>query len=114
MSEPTILTRETDRVGIITLNRPKVLNALSRALIQDLLHVLRLYDANPAIGAIVIAGNNKAFSGTSIFHERLRSLYTVLQRAPTSRSNAPSTLSALITPIILETSKTGSHPYTNR
>lgn len=64
MSEPTILTREENRVGIITLNRPKALNALSGTLIDELLSALRSYDKNPAIGAIVITGNNKAFCGT--------------------------------------------------
>lgn len=63
MSEPTILTREEDRVGIITLNRPKALNALSSTLIDELLSALWSYDKNPTIGAIVITGNNKAFCG---------------------------------------------------
>ena len=63
MSEPPILTREEDRVGIITLNRPKALNALSGALIEELLNALRRYDKDPAIGAIVITGNTRAFCG---------------------------------------------------
>ncbi|KAH0832321.1 ClpP/crotonase-like domain-containing protein [Lanmaoa asiatica] len=61
MSESTILTREEDRVGVITLNRPKALNALSSTLIEELLGALRSYDKNPNIGAIVITGNSKAF-----------------------------------------------------
>lgn len=65
MSEPNILTREEDRVGIITLNRPKALNALSGALIEELLSALRCYDKDPTIGAIVITGNNRAFCGAS-------------------------------------------------
>lgn len=63
MSEPTILTREEDRVGVITLNRPKALNALSGTLIEELLSALRSYDKNPTIGAIVVTGNNRAFCG---------------------------------------------------
>lgn len=63
MSEPNILTREEDRVGIITLNRPKALNALSGALVEELLSALRCYDKDPTIGAIVITGNNRAFCG---------------------------------------------------
>ncbi|KAF8557558.1 enoyl-CoA hydratase carnithine racemase [Imleria badia] len=61
MSEPDILTREEDRVGIITVNRPKALNALSGALIEELLSALRCCDKDPTIGAIVITGNNRAF-----------------------------------------------------
>lgn len=63
MSEPLILKREEDRVGVITLNRPKALNALSSSLIEELLSALRSYDKDPTIGAIVITGNNKAFCG---------------------------------------------------
>ncbi|KIJ61104.1 hypothetical protein HYDPIDRAFT_116359 [Hydnomerulius pinastri MD-312] len=61
MSEPMILTEEIGRVGIITLNRPKALNALSGALIDELLAALRSYNKNPDIGAIVLRGNGKAF-----------------------------------------------------
>ncbi|KAF9228437.1 ClpP/crotonase [Gyrodon lividus] len=61
MSEPTILTREEGNVGIITLNRPMALNALSGTLIDELLAALGSYDKNPNIGAIVITGNSKAF-----------------------------------------------------
>jgi enoyl-CoA hydratase/carnithine racemase len=63
MSEPLILKREENRVGVITLNRPKALNALSGSLIEELLGALRSYDKDPAIGAIVITGNNRAFCG---------------------------------------------------
>jgi enoyl-CoA hydratase len=71
MSEPNILTREEDRVGIITLNRPKALNALSGALVEELLSALRCYDKDPTIGAIVITGNNRAFcAGADIKEQR--------------------------------------------
>jgi len=65
MTEPTILTRVENRVGVITLNRPKVLNALSSTLIEELLSTLRRYDKDPTIGAIVITGNNRAFCGAN-------------------------------------------------
>ncbi|KAI9464350.1 ClpP/crotonase-like domain-containing protein [Boletus coccyginus] len=71
MSEPTILTRVEHRVGVITLNRPKVLNALSGTLIEELLSTLRRYDKDPTIGAIVITGNNRAFcAGADIREQR--------------------------------------------
>ncbi len=62
MPYANILTHCDDRVGIITLNRPKVLNALSRALIEELGEAIKTFDANPEIGAIVITGNDKAFA----------------------------------------------------
>ena len=66
--EPLILTaRPPDsRVLIVHLNRPRVLNALSMALIEVLLSTLWTADADPEIGAIVITGNDKVFAGTML------------------------------------------------
>jgi enoyl-CoA hydratase len=50
------------RVGIITLNRPKQLNALSPGLMTELGSALRSLDGDAGIGAIVITGNEKAFA----------------------------------------------------
>jgi enoyl-CoA hydratase len=50
------------RVGLITLNRPKQLNALNDALMDDLAHALRAFDADDAIGCIVVTGSEKAFA----------------------------------------------------
>ena len=50
-------------VGIITLNRPKQLNALCDGLIAELNEQVREYDSNPEIGAIIITGSEKAFAG---------------------------------------------------
>ena len=57
-----ILTEVRGRVALITLNRPKALNALNDALIDELGDALARYDADEAIGAIVITGNEKAFA----------------------------------------------------
>lgn len=54
-------------VGMITLNQPKTLNALSDALFDDLIHACHTYDQDETIGAIVITGKGKAFAaGASI------------------------------------------------
>jgi len=53
---------EADKVGIITLNRPKQLNALNSALMVELGHALQAFDADTAIGCIIITGNEKAFA----------------------------------------------------
>ena len=52
----------TVRTGLITLNRPKALNALNDALMDELGAALKAFDADPAIGAIIITGSDKAFA----------------------------------------------------
>ena len=62
MSYDLIKVEQKGRVGLITLNRPKQLNALSPQLMQELGGALQAYDADQGIGAIVITGNEKAFA----------------------------------------------------
>jgi enoyl-CoA hydratase len=50
------------RVGVITLNRPKQLNALNDALMNELGTALRAYDADERIGCVVITGSDRAFA----------------------------------------------------
>jgi enoyl-CoA hydratase len=53
---------EGDKVGIITLNRPKQLNALNDQLMTELGDALKTFDANEAIGCMIITGSEKAFA----------------------------------------------------
>ena len=53
---------EADKVGVITLNRPKQLNALNGELMDELGAALKGFDADPAIGCMVITGSEKAFA----------------------------------------------------
>ena len=53
---------EADKVGIVTLNRPKQLNALNDQLMTELGDALKAFDADPAIGCMVITGSEKAFA----------------------------------------------------
>lgn len=62
MGYTVILSHTQGRVGVITLNRPKQLNALNDALMDALGAALLAFDADPAIGAIVITGSDKAFA----------------------------------------------------
>jgi enoyl-CoA hydratase len=63
MTPEFITTRiEADKVGIVTLNRPKQLNALNGQLMDELGAQLLAWDANPAIGCMVITGSEKAFA----------------------------------------------------
>lgn len=57
-----ILTRSEGHVGLVQLNRPKAYNALSPALMQELMDALEAYDGDPSIGCMVICGNEKAFA----------------------------------------------------
>lgn len=61
-----ILTGRPDHgVALITLNRPKALNALSTPLMLELNQALGEFDADPEVGAIVLTGSDKAFAGAS-------------------------------------------------
>jgi len=63
MNYETILVRtEADKVGIIALNRPKQLNALSDQLMDELGHALKAFDADEKIGCIILTGSEKAFA----------------------------------------------------
>jgi len=62
MSYEFILTETQGRVALITLNRPKQLNALNPKLMQELGAALRGFDADDGVGCIVITGNDKAFA----------------------------------------------------
>ena len=53
---------EADKVGIITLNRPKQLNALNSKLMVEMGTALKLFDADPHIGCIILTGSEKAFA----------------------------------------------------
>lgn len=62
MSYQTIIVETRDNVGLITLNRPDALNALSQRLISELGAALEIFEADDEIGAIVLTGSDKAFA----------------------------------------------------
>ena len=62
MAYENIIVETRGRVGLITLNRPKALNALNDALIDELGLALDKFEEDEAIGAIVITGSEKAFA----------------------------------------------------
>jgi enoyl-CoA hydratase len=62
MTYENILVETRGRVGLITLNRPKALNALNDALMDELGAALTAFDADEAIGCMVITGSEKAFA----------------------------------------------------
>jgi enoyl-CoA hydratase len=56
-------------VGIVTLNRPKQLNALAGPLMAELVNALEQHDANPAIGAMVVTGGATVFAAGADIRE---------------------------------------------
>lgn len=62
MSEDLVLTRIVGRVGVVQLNRPKALNAFNSELITGAVDALAEFDANPAIGAMLVHGHERAFA----------------------------------------------------
>ena len=62
MSYEFIIAEKKERVGLVTLNRPKQMNALNPKIMQELGKALYEFDADAGIGAIVITGNEKAFA----------------------------------------------------
>ena len=62
MNPEMILVDTRDRVGLITLNRPKQLNALNDQVMNEIGAALLAFDADANIGAIVITGSDKAFA----------------------------------------------------
>ena len=73
MSYEMILVETRGRVGLVTLNRPKALNALCDQLMTELGQAMAAFDADPAIGAIVLTGSEKAFAaGADIKEMKVR------------------------------------------
>jgi enoyl-CoA hydratase/carnithine racemase len=71
MAYEHILVDREDGVGIVTLNRPDKLNAMNRKLSSELREAVKAFDADDAIGCIVITGaGERAFSAGGDIHEQ--------------------------------------------
>ncbi|HUZ71372.1 MAG TPA: enoyl-CoA hydratase [Stellaceae bacterium] len=78
MSYENIIVETRGPVGLITLNRPKALNALCDALMREIGTALDGFEADAAIGAVVITGSDKAFAaGADIKEMQERSFVDV-------------------------------------
>ena len=62
MSYETIIVETEGRVGLITLNRPKALNALNSLVMEETIAAAKAFDEDDEIGAIVLTGSEKAFA----------------------------------------------------
>jgi enoyl-CoA hydratase len=75
MAYENILVETVGAVGKITLNRPAALNALCDALIADLNQALDAFEADEAIGCIVVTGSEKAFAAGADIKEMVGRTY---------------------------------------
>ncbi|KPY39938.1 Enoyl-CoA hydratase [Pseudomonas syringae pv. primulae] len=75
MAYETILSEVRGGVGLVTLNRPKALNALNARLIDELNHALDAFEADSAIGCIVLTGSEKAFAAGADIKEMVDLTY---------------------------------------
>ncbi len=57
-----VLSEKRGRVGLITLNRPKALNALCAQLVYELAQTVDALEADPDIGCLVLTGSDRAFA----------------------------------------------------
>jgi len=62
MTYELILSERRGRIGLVTLNRPKAMNALNNQLMREVMDALETFDKDDNIGAMVITGNDKAFA----------------------------------------------------
>jgi len=62
MSGTLVLSEVRDHAGLVRLNRPEAHNALSAALLAELMGALHTFDKDPSVGAMVITGSERAFS----------------------------------------------------
>ncbi|MCX4689640.1 enoyl-CoA hydratase [Kitasatospora purpeofusca] len=62
MSYETIRVERHDRVGLITLDRPKALNALNTRLMNEVVEAAQEFDRDRTVGAVVVTGSDRAFA----------------------------------------------------
>ncbi len=99
MSYETILVdRPADGVGRVRLNRPKALNALNSQLLDELMQALLNFDSDADIGAMIIAGDDKAFAAGADIKEMARktSIDMLMEKSLADRFD----LSAIKKPLI--------------
>jgi enoyl-CoA hydratase len=76
-----LLVKTTECVGIITLNRPEVLNALSSSLLSEIVAALEGFEKEDGIGAIVITGGDKVFAAGADIRELRDANFATLFRS---------------------------------
>jgi enoyl-CoA hydratase len=80
MSHETIIVESRGRVGLIRMNRPQALNALNATLKAELLAAAEAFEADDAIGCIVVTGSDKAFAAGADIKEMAQQSYVDVLR----------------------------------
>ncbi|HEX7810645.1 MAG TPA: enoyl-CoA hydratase [Burkholderiales bacterium] len=80
MAYENIIVETRGKVGFITLNRPKALNALSPALMRELAAALDVFEADDSIGCMVVTGSEKAFAAGADIKEMQEKSYMDVYR----------------------------------
>jgi enoyl-CoA hydratase len=75
MAYENIIVETKGKVGLVTLNRPKALNALCAALIKELGQALDAFEADDNIGCIVLTGSERAFAAGADIKEMASKTY---------------------------------------
>ncbi|HEX4861685.1 MAG TPA: enoyl-CoA hydratase [Rhizomicrobium sp.] len=99
MTYQNILTKIEDGVGLITLNRPKALNALNSELLHEVIEVLEGWDRGSEVRCIVITGSERAFAAGADIKEMAPQSYMDMYKA-NFFADANDRISAIRKPII--------------
>ena len=99
MEYENILLKTEGTVAIITLNRPKALNALNSALLAELVHALVAIDANDGLHAIVLTGSDRAFAAGADIKEMAPQSYMDMFKA-NFFADAADSIAAIRKPIV--------------
>src|ERR1051326_5377952 len=78
VSTEHVIVETHGRVGLIRLNRPQALNALNRALMRELAAAVDAFEADDAIGCMVITGSDKAFAAGADIKEMAAKSFTAV------------------------------------
>jgi enoyl-CoA hydratase len=98
VAEPNVLVEVDGRVGVVLLNRPKQLNALSGELMGELVSVLLELDEDAEVRAIVLGGNERAFAAGADIAELAAG--TPISLYENRRIDAWDSIRAVRTPIV--------------
>ena len=85
MADPVVLTEVKNKAGLIRINRPKQRNALNGQVMADLIAAAEAFDADPAIGAVVLTGDEMAFAAGADIAEMAGATAISMATTKTSR-----------------------------
>ncbi len=88
MAYELVLTEKRGKVGLVTLHRPEVRNALNRQLLRELMDALEQFDKDDSVGAMVVTGDEKVFAAGADIKEMAQSTVAEMRKAETAETFA--------------------------